>query len=121
MFGATWMLSILLRSFLQRFMPTNILLAAIFTRRGLKWGLPAMLITGPYLLAAALCTELIAQGAPDWVNLLVLLSLWNAAKFAFAGPVSLIWLIHVRAREARGRRMARVSVLRLGRRHAPKV
>ena len=44
MLGVVWMLSIGLRWFLHRFMPANILIAAIFTRRGLRWGVPAMLI-----------------------------------------------------------------------------
>nr|BFF10423.1 hypothetical protein GCM10025699_17260 [Microbacterium flavescens] len=111
MFGAIWMLSIRLRSFLRRYMPTNILLARIFTRRGLKWGMLSLPLAAMYVFAAALCAGLTEQGAPGWVNLLVLLFLWNAAKFVFAGPVSLIWLIRVRTREARAWRSARVPVM----------
>jgi hypothetical protein len=44
---------------LRRFMPTNILLDAIHTRRGLKWSLPAMLLALPYALAAVLCAGLV--------------------------------------------------------------
>ena len=51
-----WTLSIRTRAFLRRYMPTNILLDAIRTRRGLKWGPPAMLLAAPYLLAASICT-----------------------------------------------------------------
>lgn len=43
-------------------MPTNILLDAIRSRRGIKWGLPAMLLAAPYLLAASICTNLIDSG-----------------------------------------------------------
>jgi hypothetical protein len=111
MFGLIVMLSIRLRTFLRRFMPTNILLAAIFTRRGLKWGVPAMLIGGIYLSAAVLCAGLVEQGAPGWVYLLVLLFLWNALKFLAVGPVSVAWLIRVRVREAQIRRHARVAVM----------
>lgn len=50
-------------------MPTNILLDAIRTRRGLKWGVPAMFLAGPYLLAASVCNTLIAHGGPGWLNL----------------------------------------------------
>lgn len=108
MFALIWMLSIRLRSFLRRFMPTNILLAAIFTRRGLKWGMLTVVLATFYLFAAVLCSGLAEHGAPGWINLLVVLFLWNGAKFAFAGPVSLVWLIRVRTRERHARRMGRV-------------
>ncbi|MGO3248927.1 MAG: sulfate permease, partial [Agrococcus casei] len=80
--------------------PTNILLDAIRTRRGLKWGVPAMLLAVPYLLGASTFTTLIADGGPGWLNLLVLLCLWNTMKFIIMGPVSLILLARVRVREA---------------------
>ncbi|MGN6199925.1 sulfate permease [Humibacter sp.] len=95
-----WVLSARTRYFLRRNMPTNVLLDLIRTRRGLKWGLPAMLLAGPYLLAASACTSLIAHGGPGWLNLLVFLCVWNALKFLVMGPVSLILLIRVRVREA---------------------
>ncbi len=95
-----WTLSVHTRAFLRRYMPTNILLDAIRTRRGLKWGVPAMLLAVPYLLAASTLTTLIADGGPGWLNLLVLLCLWNTMKFIIMGPVSLVLLARVRAREA---------------------
>jgi hypothetical protein len=94
-----WTLSVHTHAFLRRYMPTNILLDAIRTRRGLKWGLPAMLLAVPYLLAASTFTTLIADGEPGWLNLLVLLCLWNAMKFIIMGPVSLILLARIRVRE----------------------
>lgn len=51
-----WAASARTRYFLRRYMPTNILLDLICTRRGLKWGIPAMLLAAPYLLAAGICT-----------------------------------------------------------------
>ena len=95
-----WTLSVHTRAFLRRYMPTNILLDAIRTRRGLKWGVPAMLLAVPYLLAASTLTTLIADGGPGWLNLLVLLCLWNTMKFIIMGPVSLILLARIRVREA---------------------
>ena len=95
-----WTLSVHTRAFLRRYMPTNILLDAIRTRRGLKWGVPAMLLAVPYVLAASAFTTLIADGGPGWLNFLVLLCLWNAMKFIIMGPVSLILLARVRVREA---------------------
>lgn len=107
MFAMIGMLSIRLRSFLRRYAPTNILIAAIFTRRGLKWGMLAMLVAGAYLLGAALSVGLIERGAPGWFNLLVLLFLWNAIKFVVVGPVSVAWLARARMGEARERRLTR--------------
>lgn len=88
-----WTVSVHTRAFLRRYMPTNILLDAIRTRRGLKWGVPAMLLAVPYLLAASTFTTLIADGGPGWLNLLVLLCLSNTMKFIIMGPVSLTCLL----------------------------
>lgn len=54
-----WNASTHTRAFLRRYMPTNMLLDAIRTRRGLKWGMPAMLLAAPYLLLASICTRLL--------------------------------------------------------------
>ncbi|WFN95186.1 sulfate permease [Gordonia sihwensis] len=102
-----WAMSVRTRYFLRRYMPTNILLDLIRIRRGLKWGIPAMLLAVPYLLAASICTNLIADGGPGWLNLLVLLFIWNAMKFLIMGPVSLALLVRVRIQEAVARRRAR--------------
>ena len=102
-----WNLSIHTRAFLRRYMPTNILLDAIRTRRGLKWGAPTMLLAAPYLLAASICTNSLASGGPGWLSLLVLLFCWNALKFILMGPVSVVLLIRARLREAAVRRHQR--------------
>ena len=73
MFRLLWNLSIRVRLFLRTYMPTNVLLNALRTRRGLRCGVPAMLIAAPYLLGAWLLTVWIADGGPGWLNLLVLL------------------------------------------------
>ncbi|SDO66076.1 hypothetical protein SAMN04487788_0487 [Microbacterium testaceum StLB037] len=100
-----WTLSIHTRTFLRRHMPTNILLDAIRTRRGLKWGVPVMLLAAPYLLTARVCTTLIDNGAPGWLHLVVLLSVWNALKFIVVGPSSVTLLIHARIRESADQRV----------------
>lgn len=99
-----WTLRVHTRNFLRRYMPTNRLLDAIRTRRGLKWGIPAMLLAIPYLLAAAVLWDLIEGGGPGWLNLLVLLCIWNSMKLVIMGPVSLVLLIRARTREAVARR-----------------
>lgn len=80
-------------------MPSNRLLA-IRTRRGLKWGFPAMLVVAPYILVATICSDLAADGGPGWLHLIVLWGCWNALKFIVMGPISVALLIRVRIREA---------------------
>lgn len=91
---------------LFRYAPTNLLLAAIrYRRRGLKWGIPAMLLLGGgYYFATAICYTIIEREGPSPLYLLVLLFGWNALKFFWIGPVSLIVLLTVRAQERRQRR-----------------
>lgn len=88
-----WAISPTIRDFLQRWMPTNRLLATIRTPRGLKWGVPAMGIGMLYFLAAASLTSAIRDGGPEWLYALVLLFIWNGFGFALIGPVSLVYLI----------------------------
>lgn len=109
MFRLNWIGSVYTRYFLRRYMPANILLDAIRTRRGLKWGVPAMLLAIPYLYVASLLTVLIDGGAPGWLHVLVVLCIWNAMKFAFMGPISVVLLLRARAPEWRERRMLRSS------------
>ena len=63
-----WALSVRTRYFLRRYMPTNVLIDAIRTRRGLKWGVPAMLLAVPYLIAASICTNIVSDGGPGWLR-----------------------------------------------------
>ena len=78
MFRLLWAVSVHTRYYLQRYLPTNILLDLIRSRRGLKWGVPAMLLAVPYLLAASTCTSLLADGGPGCLNLVVLWSVCYA-------------------------------------------
>jgi len=93
-------LSTRVRYYLRRYAPTNILLDAIRTRRGLKWGTPAMLLAAPYLYAAAICTTVLDRGGPGWLNILVILFVWNAFKMLWIGPISFVLLVRVRIHEA---------------------
>lgn len=99
-----WNTSIRTRTFMRVWMPTNILLDTLRTRRGLKWGAPAMLLAGVYFAIAYWCTTLIAEGAPGWLHLVVLLCTYNAFKFLVFGPISLARLVSVRRRERRALR-----------------
>ena len=104
-----WNLSIRTRLFLRTWMPTNILLDAIRTRRGLRWGIPAMLLAIPYLYAASLLTVIIRDGGPGWLNLIVLVAIWSGLKLLWIGPVSLVLLARVRIHEHTERRTERNS------------
>lgn len=96
-----WNISIRIRLFLRIWMPTNILLDALRTRRGLKWGVPAMLLAIVYFAAGYWCTALIAGGAPGWLHLVVLLCIYNAFKFLIYGPIGLARLLAARHTERR--------------------
>ncbi|MFC7620686.1 sulfate permease [Microlunatus sp. GCM10028923] len=92
MISFLWAFASFVRSYLRRFMPTNILLDHLRTSSGLRWGIPAMLLAVPYLAAAYLITVMIDNGAPGWVHLLVVTCVWNALKFVWNGPVSVVLL-----------------------------
>lgn len=100
MFRLIWTLSVRSRDYLHRFMPSNRLLAAIRTRRGLKWGTLAMLVALPYLLIASICSTLAVDGGPGWLHLIGMWACWNALKFIIMGPVSVVLLIRARLCEA---------------------
>ena len=104
MFGFALVVATRVHYFLRRFMPTNILLDALHTRRGLKWAVPAMLIAIPYAFAAIYCTGLADASGSGWLRVLALLFVWNSLKLIVAGPVVMVQLVRIRAREARARR-----------------
>ncbi|OLT41334.1 sulfate permease [Saccharomonospora sp. CUA-673] len=104
MFRLIWITSIHLAGFFRCWMPTNILLDRIRTRRGLKWGVPAMLIAIPYLYGASVLVVIINDGGPGGLNVLVLVSIWSAFKILAIGPVSLVMLAKARWQEHHYRR-----------------
>lgn len=108
MFRLIWAVSIRIHNLL-RWAPTNLLLDRIRSRHGLKWGIPTMLLAVPFVLAAATCVAGIHDGGPGWLNLLVILFIWDALKFLVMGPASLFLLARARAQEAWARRRAKQS------------
>ncbi|WP_166880620.1 sulfate permease [Salinibacterium sp. ZJ450] len=104
MFRLLWVFSVRVSIFFWRNMPTNILLNALRMRRGLKWGVPGILLAVPYLVAAWLCSAWVAGGGPGWVHLLVLLFVWNALKFIANGPITLVLLLRARQVEHQARK-----------------
>lgn len=105
-----WTISVHVSTITRLYMPTNIALDALRSRRGLKWGIPAMLVAVPYLYAASLLMALIDGGAPRWLFAVTVILIWDALKFVVMGPVSLATLLRVRAAESRQRRALRRPV-----------
>lgn len=98
MFRLIWVASVRTRDILS-YAPTNLIIAATRTRRGLRWGIPAMLLAIPYSLAAYWCVTTIEAGGPGWLNLLVLLCGWNSIKLTLSGPITVILLMRTKIRE----------------------
>lgn len=86
--------------------PSNRLAARLRARGGLGSALTAVTAGATYLFAAAICTMLLDRGGPGWLNVLVLLFIWNAFKLVLAGPVILL----ARARQRLGRQRSRKKV-----------
>jgi len=103
MLRTIWIASHYTRAFMRRFMPTNIMLDKLRTRRGLKWGVPGMLLSVIYFYLAALMSVLVDGGASKWLYVVMLVCVWNAFKFLAHGPVSLVLLLKVRLKEYRQR------------------
>lgn len=104
MLRTIWIASLYVRAFMRRFMPTNIALDKLRSRRGLKWGVPAMLFSVAYFYLAALTSVLIDGGASKWLYLVMIVCIWNAFKFLIFGPLSVVTLLRVRLAERRARR-----------------
>ncbi|TFD68172.1 hypothetical protein [Cryobacterium gelidum] len=68
-------------------------------------------LAAPYAIAAAYCADLLEAGGSDWLNLLVLLLVWDTLKFVLIGPISLLKLIAARVREAVARRRMKRALL----------
>lgn len=78
---------------LTRWFPSNLLIAWLRTRGGLKWGalvsLPAAL---GYFAAAVWLAWLVHDGAPGWVAVFAMVALVSTVKFALFIPWSLVLL-----------------------------
>ena len=85
-----------------RWYPSNIAIAWLRTRRGLKWAWPAMLVLTPgYFALATYLAWLVREGAPGWVGIFALVALVSAVKFLVFAPVSLALLAKAKLAERR--------------------
>jgi hypothetical protein len=111
MIGLTWLMSTALQRHLRTYMPSNILLERLRTGRGLMWSpLVGFVLAAGYLVVASFTTEQLAAGGPGWLNLLVLICIWDAMKFAamgMVGPALILKAMAFRARSFREHRQGR--------------
>lgn len=90
MLTALWHLSAAIRGYLRFYMPTNRAVDWLRSPRGLKWAIPVALVATPaYLGLTALAIEFAARPGLGFLNVLVFLFFWNAAKFAWMAVLSL--------------------------------
>ena len=106
MFRLIWIISIYVRSFMRRFMLSNIAITTLRTRSGLKWAAPAMLLSVPYLFAASYVSTLVDGGASKWLYAIFVVCIWNALKFLANSIVCTGLLARVRIHERRLQRSA---------------
>jgi len=109
MIAFMWNVSVAIRRYLRMYMPTNIAITLLRSRRGLKWAMPAALVfVLAYLYAASFAASLIAHGGPGWLNALVLLFIWNGMKLAAMG----LWspVLRLRSRRESARSVASVEI-----------
>ena len=92
MLNSLWNLSAAIRGYLRYYVPTNRALDWLRTPSGLKWAIPVALIATPaYLGLTAIAIHFAARPSLGFLNVLVFLFFWNAAKFAIAALLSPFW------------------------------
>ena len=105
-----WSLSAAIRGYLRFYMPTNRAVDWLRTARGLKWAMPVALVATPaYLLAMKICSTIVADGGPGYLNVLVVLFFWNAMKFAWMAALSPFRLLTLPLRVRRELRVGQTA------------
>ena len=78
----------------QRYAPTNITIRFLRSKCGVTSAIAvALVLTLAYLLAGYGCSLMLERGEPGWLHIFVVLSIWNALKFAsmtVVAPLSLM-------------------------------
>lgn len=82
--------SLYLRAFMRRFMPTSIVIDELRTRKGIKWGVPTMFLRVVYFYLVLSMCVLVNGGASKWLYYALLVCAWNACKFLIFRPVTLM-------------------------------
>lgn len=92
--------------------PTNRFLRWLQARPGIIATVAAMAAGVAYLFTAAVCTVLLDRGGPGWLNILVVLFVYNSVKLALHGLAMLLMLARDRLWAGRGHRRPRRGGLR---------
>jgi hypothetical protein len=121
-FAASWAISARIYRLFQRLAPSNIIIRRVHARDGIKSGplvgLAGVTIYGLLLVAAA---SVVHHGGPGWINLIMLVAFWDAIKFAWLIPISLVRLLRIpigpfwrRFRRRAGARLNRYTAIAYG-------
>lgn len=86
-------------SWCQRWLPSNRLVTLLRTRRGYRWGMPAVLLGAIYFVAGIACYGAVQLGHTAWFYLGMLICWWTAAKLVLHGIVATIRLLTARTHE----------------------
>ena len=83
----------------QRWLPSNRLVHLVRTRRGLRWGIPLVLLGAGYFAVGAVCAGIVQAGGPGRWYLPMLVCWWTAIKVISHGLYAAIRLPIVRVSE----------------------
>ena len=90
--------------------PTSRLVGRVRSAPRLRWT-PICLLVGLACLAiAAAFGAAIQHGAPGWLNLAVLVALWNGVKIGWLAPANVVWAIQVRLARRRHNRQTEAAM-----------
>ncbi|MBO1758899.1 hypothetical protein ACWDHH_14960 [Janibacter hoylei] len=83
----------------QRWLPSNRLVTLLRTRRGYRWGVPAVLLGALYFVVGIGCYGAVRLGHTEWLYLGMLVFWWTALKLAVHGVTATIRLLIARGHE----------------------
>jgi hypothetical protein len=83
----------------QRWLPSNRLVHLVRARRGLRWGIPLVLLGAGYFAVGVVCAGIVQAGGPGRWYLPMLVCWWTAIKVISHGLYATITLPIVRASE----------------------
>ncbi|HHY48936.1 MAG TPA: sulfate permease [Alphaproteobacteria bacterium] len=87
---------------ISRWYPSNLAIAWLRTRRGLKWAWPVMLVATPgYLGVSHWLAAFVREGAPGWAAVFACIAFVSATKFVIFAPISLVHLARAKWAERR--------------------
>lgn len=83
LFLLIWRTVATVHGYIKAYAPSNLAIAYLSTRRGLKWAIPTAVTVVPGLLYVAhLTTVVVDHGATRWLLVLSLVCLVDACKFS---------------------------------------